>query len=175
MKILTFIEKYLVAITVVVYILIIVIFGLDNAIVNFLKNVIENKNDIILNIASIFIGMYISLILMYPTFIDGGGLDKLSNKNYLISMRYLVVGLTCSFLYILNFLLEGILYEFDILNCFLLILMFISFIRVVVFVIFWLVYDIFTKKITKQESIDYNKKIYEKIKNIEDLLTRKNE
>ncbi|HGH0900434.1 TPA: hypothetical protein ACJHIU_002411, partial [Staphylococcus pseudintermedius] len=72
MKILTFIEKYLVAITVVLYVLIIVIFGLDNGIVNFLKNVIEKKNDIILNIDSIFIGMYITLILMYPTFIDGG-------------------------------------------------------------------------------------------------------
>ncbi|EJO7204234.1 TPA: hypothetical protein ACJHHF_000139 [Staphylococcus pseudintermedius] len=174
MKILTFIEKYLVAITVVLYVLIIVIFGLDNGIVNFLKNVIEKKNDIILNIDSIFIGMYITLILMYPTFIDGGGLEKLSNKNYLISLRYLCIGLLCSFVYILNFLLDGILYEFDILNCFLLILMFISFIRVVVFVIFWLVYDILTKKITTQESINYNKMIYEKIKNIEDLLAKKN-
>ncbi|PCF33134.1 hypothetical protein B5C00_09010 [Staphylococcus delphini] len=174
MKILTFIEKYLVAITVVLYVLIIVIFGLDNVLVNFLKNVIEKKNDMILNIDSIFIGMYITLILMYPTFIDGGGLEKLSNRNYLISLRYLCIGLLCSFLYILNFLLDEILYEFDILNCFLLILMFVSFIRVVVFVIFWLVYDILTKKITTQERINYNKMIYEKIKNIEDLLAKKN-
>ncbi|MFW3612804.1 hypothetical protein ACN9U3_10735 [Staphylococcus caprae] len=173
MKILTFIEKYLVAITTLLYVLIILIFGLDNGIVNFLKNVIEKKNDIIVNIDSIFIGMYITLILMYPTFIDGGGLDKLSNKKYLISLRYLVIGLLCSFIYILNFLLDGILYTFNILNCFFLILTFISFIRVVVFVIFWLVYDILTKKITKKENINYNKMIYEKIKNIEERIDKK--
>lgn len=175
MIILTFIEKYLVAITALLYGLSILVFGVDNGIVKFLISVIEKKNEIIINVDAIFIGMYITLILMYPTFIEGGGLDKLSNKKYLISLRYLVIGLLCSIIYILNFLLDGILYKFNILNCFFLILMFISFIRVIVFVIFWLVYDILTKKITKNENINYNKMIYEKIKNIEERIEKKNE
>ncbi|MFS4466166.1 hypothetical protein ACMFKE_12360 [Staphylococcus haemolyticus] len=174
MKILACIEKYLIVITIGLFILLVLIFGLDNNVTNFLKTIIKYKNDILVNIASIFISMYITLALMYPTFINGGGLDKLSKKNYLISFRYIVIGLLCSFTYIINSLLDGILYESNILNCFFLILMFISFIRVVVFVIFWLVYDILTKKITKKENINYNKIIYEKIKNIEELINKKN-
>lgn len=173
MKILANVEKYLIAITTLLYIIFILIFGLDNSIINLFEKIIKDKNDVIVNIASIFIGMYITLALMYPTFINGGSLDKLSNKNYLISFRYIVIGLLCSFIYILNFLLDGILYTSNILNCFFLILMFISFIRVVLFVIFWLMYDILTKKLIKNDNANYEKKIYEKLKNIEDRLEDK--
>lgn len=173
MKILANGEKYLVAIIAVFYIILILIFGLDNYIIRLLEEIIENKNEIIMNIASIFIGMYITLALMYPTFINGGSLDKLSTKNYLTSFRYIVVGLLFSSLYILNFLFDGILYSLTVLNCFLLILMFVSFVRVVLFVLVWLIYDILTKKVIKNNVINYDKKIYEKLKNIEEQLKDK--
>ncbi|MCI2907921.1 MULTISPECIES: hypothetical protein [Staphylococcus] len=170
MKILACIEKYLIVITIGLFILLVLIFGLDNNVTNFLKTIIKNKNDILVNIASIFISMYITLALMYPTFINGGGLDKLSKKNYLISFRYIVIGLLCSFTYIINSLLDGILYSSNILNCFLLVLMFISYGRVLFFVMFWLIYDILTTKVKKTENINYNKKIYERLRNIEEKI-----
>jgi len=61
------------------------IFGNENWIVETLNQVIINKNDIIVNIAYIFIGIYITLALMYPTYIKGGGLDVLSIRSYYIS------------------------------------------------------------------------------------------
>lgn len=173
MKILAIVEKYLAAIIAVLYIIFILIFGLDNYIIKLLEEIIEVKNEIIMNIASIFIGMYITLALMYPTFINGGSLDKLSTKNYLTSFRYIVIGLLFSIMYILNFLFDGILYNLTALNCFLLILMFISFVRVVLFVLVWLIYDILTKKVIRNNDINYDKKIYEKLKNIEDQLKNK--
>src|SRR5699024_5031853 len=103
----------------------------------------------------------------------GGSLDKLSTKNYLTSFRYIVVGLLFSSLYILNFLFDGILYSLTVLNCFLLILMFVSFVRVVLFVLVWLIYDILTKKVIINNVIKYEKKIYEKLKNIEEQLKDK--
>ncbi|WP_251943533.1 hypothetical protein [Staphylococcus sp. Marseille-Q5304] len=173
MKILANVEKYLIVFTTLLYILLIFIFGPDNIILNLIEKIIKYKNDVIVNVASLFIGMYITLVLMYPTFTKGSSLDKLSNKNYLTSFRYIVIGLLCSFIYILNFLLEGILYKSNILNCFFLILLFISFIRVVLLVIVSLKHDIITQKLIKNDNIKYDKKIYEKLKNIEDRLEEK--
>ncbi|MFI3132080.1 hypothetical protein, partial [Mammaliicoccus sciuri] len=92
-RIISVIERYLLRITTVIYLILILIFGNENWIVEILNQVIIIKNDIIVNIASIFIGMYITLALMYPTYIKGSGLDILSSRSYYISYKYILYGL----------------------------------------------------------------------------------
>jgi|GEM_PF-6412433 len=172
-RIISVIERYLLRITTVIYLILILIFGNENWIVEILNQVIIIKNDIIVNIASIFIGMYITLALMYPTYIKGSGLDILSSRSYYISYKYILYGLLWASSYIINFLLDGIFYSCILINIYLFILLFVSFVRIFIIVILWQTFDIKKAKRMDNNEINYEKKIYERLKNIEDYLKYK--
>ncbi|MCE5008025.1 hypothetical protein [Staphylococcus equorum] len=172
-KLLSLMEKYLLVFTTFIFWIAIFVFGNSNSVLEILNQIINNKNDIIVNIASIFIGMYITIALMYPTYIKGGGLDKLTIKNYFVSYKYILFGMLWSFIYIINFLFDDIIYSYTLLNSYLFILMFVSFIRVLIFVVSWQIFDILKMKRKNNDSNSYEKEIYEKLKNIEDYLNIK--
>ncbi|MBX8993057.1 MULTISPECIES: hypothetical protein [Staphylococcus] len=172
-KIWVLIEKYLLFIFFVLYSLIYWFLGHNNILNSVFKLIIDKRNDVLVNVASIFIGMYISILLIYPSYMIGGGLDKLSKKNYLISIRYIIIGLLISFVYILYSVLDGLFFESVFIHSLILLMMFLSCIRVSLFVVVWLLYDILNKKMKENKDVDYNKRVYERLKNIEEVLKKK--
>ncbi|MFI3131268.1 hypothetical protein, partial [Mammaliicoccus sciuri] len=75
--------------------------------------------------------------------------------------------------YIINFLLDGIFYSCILINIYLFILLFVSFVRIFIIVILWQTFDIKKAKRMDNNEINYEKKIYERLKNIEDYLKYK--
>jgi len=89
------------------------------------------------------------------------------------SYKYILYGLLWASFYIINFLLEGILYSCFLINIYLFILLFVSFVRILIFIILWQTFDIKKAKRVENNKNNYEEKIYQRLKNIEDYLKYK--
>ncbi|MBB4833081.1 hypothetical protein HNO90_001472 [Staphylococcus hominis] len=140
---------------------------------SFIDEIILMKNDIVINLSAIFIGIYVSTMLIYSSSDKTSLLSKFNKKTYIISYKYLEYALMFSFLYIFNFLLNDILYNCIIIDRYLIIMLFISFLRAIIYLAFWQGYEI--RNNNNPKSLDENKftKLENEVKNIKDILNRK--
>jgi hypothetical protein len=142
---------------------------------SFIDEIISKKNDIIINLAAIFIGIYVSNMLIYSSSDKTSLLSKFNKKTYINSYKYLEYALIFSFFYIFNFLFKDILYNYIIIDRYLIIMLFVSFVRAIIYLAFWQGYEIRNNK--NQKSLEENKltNLENELKNIKDILIRKND
>lgn len=142
---------------------------------SFIDEIISKKNDIVINLAAIFIGIYVSNMLIYSSSDKTSLLSKFNKKTYINSYKYLEYALIFSFFYIFNFLFKDILYNYIIIDRYLIIMLFVSFVRAIIYLAFWQGYEIRNNK--NQKSLEENKltNLENELKNIKDILIRKND